>query len=234
MPEARLGKAFVNLADALVNGYETLDFLYLLCDRCRDVLQADAAGVLLSTDDDTLQLTAAAPEDDDVLELCEMQSQDGPCRDAFTTGKPVIQHNLAAAFDRWPDFAPRALEFGFHAVFAFPLHLRDPRIGALTVLRYGSGSFDERDLQVGQALADVATIGVVQDRMVRQAYQRSEQLQAALNSRVLIEQAKGVLAERLAVELGTAFETMRRHARNHSRPLRAVCQAVIDGDLTLG
>ena len=233
MPEARLGRAFVNLADALVNGYEALDFLYLLCDRCRDVLIADAAGVMLTDEDDILQLSAASPEEPYVLELFEMQSHGGPCNDAVMMGQPVIEHDVKAAIDRWPIFAAKAVEAGVEAVYAFPLHLRDTRVGALNAFRHNSGSFQERDLYAGQALADVATIGVVQDRAIRQAHQRSEQLQIALDSRVLIEQAKGVLAERRAVDLGVAFDMLRRHARNNSVSIREVCRDVIEGDLTL-
>jgi len=233
MPEARLGRAFVNLADALVNGYEALDFLYLLCDRCRDVLIADAAGVMLTDEDDILQLSAASSEEPYVLELFEMQSHEGPCYDAVMMGQPVIEHDVKAAIDRWPIFAAKAVEAGVEAVYAFPLHLRDTRVGALNAFRHNSGSFQERDLYAGQALADVATIGVVHDRAIRQAHQRSEQLQIALDSRVLIEQAKGVLAERRAVDLGVAFDMLRRHARNNSVSIREVCRDVIEGDLTL-
>lgn len=233
MPEARLGRAFVNLADALVNGYETLDFLYLLCDRCRDVLLADAAGVMLTDHNGILRLSAASSEETDVLELFEMQSWEGPCYDALTTGAQIIVHHLDEAVDRWPAFVAKALANGIHSVCAFPLRLRGVRVGSLIAFRYERRSFEERDIRAGQALADVATIGVVQERAVRAAHQRSEQLQDALHSRVLIEQAKGVLAERRGVDLGSAFERLRRHARNNSLPLREVCRAVIDGDLTL-
>lgn len=233
MPEARLGRAFVNLADALVNGYETLDFLYLLCDRCRDVLIADAAGVMLIDEHGVLQLSAASSEETYLLELFEMQSHEGPCYDAIATGRPIIEDDVAHAGGRWPVFAAKAAETGVRAVCAFPLHLRDTPVGALNAFRYDGGSFQERDLHVGQALADVATIGVVQERAVREAHERSQQLQAALDSRVLIEQAKGVLAERRAVDVGAAFEMLRRHARNHSRSIREVCRDIIDGDLML-
>ena len=233
MPEARLGRAFVNLADALVNGYEALDFLYLLCDRCRDVLIADAAGVMLTDEDGILQLSAASSEEPHVLELFEAQLHEGPCYDAVVMGQPIIEHDVKAAIDRWPIFVAKAVEAGVEAVYAFPLHLRDTRVGALNAFRHNRGSFQERDLYAGQALADVATIGVVQDRAIRHAHQRSEQLQIALDSRVLIEQAKGVLAERRAVDLGVAFEMLRRHARNNSVSIREVCRDVIEGGHTL-
>jgi transcriptional regulator with GAF, ATPase, and Fis domain len=233
MPEARLGKAFVNLADALVNGSEALGFLYLLCDRCREVLIADAAGVMISGGDGSLRLSAASSEHTHVLDLFEVQAREGPCYDAFETGRPIIEQDLEDAIERWPVFAPKALDAGIRAVYAFPLHLRDTRVGALNAFRHHSGSFEERDLHAGQALADVATIGIVQQRVIREAHQRSEQLQVALDSRVLIEQAKGVLAERRAVDIGTAFEMLRRHARNHSLSIREVCRAVIEGEIDL-
>lgn len=150
MPEARLGRAFVNLADALVNGDEALDFLYLLCDRCRDVLVADAAGVMLTDEDGILQLSAASSEEPYVLALFEVQSHEGPCYDAVVMGQPVIEHDVKAAIDRWPIFAAKAVEAGFDAVYAFPLHLRDTRVGALNAFRHHSSSFQVRDMYAGR------------------------------------------------------------------------------------
>jgi transcriptional regulator with GAF, ATPase, and Fis domain len=233
MPEARLGRAVVNLADALVSGYEVLDFLYLLCDRSSDVLVAEAAALILADNRSMLHLSAASTEERPILDLFADQCPvpEGPCHDAFTTGKYIIEEDLKEATGRWPNFAQKALETGFRSVCAFPLHLRDDRVGVLVAFRRDRSTFDERDIHVGQALADVATIGVVHELTVRQAYQRSKQLQEALESRVLIEQAKGVLAERHGVDVGTAFDRMRRYARNNSLPLREVCHSVIDGTL---
>ena len=234
MREMRLAEALVVLADTLVEGYDLLDFLYLLCDQCTAVLEVDAAGVLLTGEDGVLELCAASSEDMRLLELFELQQREGPCQDAYRGAEQVVVTDLASMQDRWPRFVPRALEVGFHAVYAFPLRLRGDRIGALNTFSRSGGRLEDEDLRAGQAMADVATIGIIQERAVREAGDRAHHLQRALDRRLVIEQAKGMLAQRLGVEVGEAFEILRRHARSENRTVRSVAQAVVDGRIEPG
>jgi GAF domain-containing protein len=229
--EARLSRAFVDLADTLVHDYDVTDFLHLLCERCSEVLGVDAAGVLLTDGNGDLRLSAASTEKMRILELFELQHRQGPCYDAYRSGAQLLEREIEGAEDRWPTLVPRALAMGFKSVYAFPLRVRNERVGALNLFRYDSGPLDDRDVDAAQALADVATIGILQERAVTDARVRTEQLQHALNSRVVIEQAKGVLATRMRIEMEEAFGIMRRYARNHSVTVRSVCQDVIDGKI---
>jgi GAF domain-containing protein len=230
---ARLGQVFVELADTLVADYEVLDFLYLLCERCAEVLEVDAVGALLAVDGGELTLSAASTEEMGVLELFELQQRDGPCYDAYVTGEVVMERDLTEAPGRWPDFTPRAIAAGFRSVYGFPLRLRDDVIGALNMFRHEPGTLAEDERTVARTLADAATIGIMHERVVREAELRSQQLQHALDSRVMIEQAKGVLVERLAVSPGEAFERLRAHARSHRRRIHGVARDVISGDLEI-
>ncbi|CAN5301836.1 GAF and ANTAR domain-containing protein [soil metagenome] len=229
--EAELVRAFVGLADTLVSDYDVTDFLYLLCDRCAEVLAVDAAGVLVSDEEGRLRLTSASNERMQVLELFEMQRLEGPCFDAYQSGTQVVHQDLASTSGKCPDFSQKAVAVGFRAVYAFPLRLRNDRMGALNLFREDPGSFDADDVDAAQALADVATIGILQERAVSEAQIRARHLQDALSSRVVIEQAKGIVAERQGIDLEQAFQRLRAHARGHNRRLRALCQDVVDGAL---
>ncbi len=229
----RLGQVFVELVDTLVTEYEVLDFLYLVCERCAEVLDVEAVGALLATDAGELALSAASTEQTRVLELFEVQQREGPCYEAFATGEVVVEPDLDAGGARWPGFTPRALEAGFRSVYGFPLRLRDEVVGALNMFRREPSTLDAEEVTVARALADAATIGIMNERVVREARLRSEQLQHALDSRVVIEQAKGVLAERLEVSPGEAFERLRRHARSHRRGVHSVALEVVDGELDI-
>ncbi len=229
--EAELARTFVGLADTLVSDYDVTDFLYLLCDRCAEVLAVDAAGVMVSDEEGRLRLTSASNERMQVLELFEMQRLEGPCFDAYHSGAQVVHQELGSTSGKWPDFSQKAVAAGFRAVYAFPLRLRDDRIGALNLFREDPGSFDADDVAAAQALADVATIGILQERAVAEARTRARHLQEALSSRVVIEQAKGIVSERRGIDLEQAFQRLRAHARGHNLRLRAVCQDVVDGAL---
>lgn len=231
--ESLLAHTFVELADTLVGDYDILDFLYLLCDRANDLLDATAAGVLLTDEQGTLRLATASNERMRVLELFEMQHEEGPCHDAYVKGEQVTRPALRGAENEWPTFVPLALKEGFESVFAFPLRLRDRRIGALNVFRKTAGTFDEDDVVLGQALADVATVGILQERLLRQSGDVVGQLQGALDSRVVLEQAKGMIAQGSGIEVGEAFARLRTYARNHNRVLREVAADVIEGRLPL-
>lgn len=229
----RVGDLFVQLSDTLVRGYDVVDFLNTLAEGCCAVLDADAAGVLLEKSGQRLAVTAASSEEMEILEAFELQEQTGPCYAAYREKRQVVIEDLEAARDRWPTFVRRALELGFCAAYAFPLRLRDDTVGALNLFRRLPGGLSDEDRRLGQSLADVATIGILQQRAVEDAQVRADQLQGALDSRVLIEQAKGVMAERSGVSVAEAFRRIREHSMHHNEPLRRICRRIVDGELDL-
>lgn len=207
---ARISDTLVDLADTLVSDYDLLDYLDRLLERSVEVLGADAGGVMLSpggSRPQELNLLACTDEDARVVELLELQRQEGPCVDSHRLGIPVVEHDLSRS-DRWPNFAPVAMDRGFQAVYAFPMRLRETVIGALNLFREAPGAVDAEEVRAAQALADMATIGILQHRAVQDARELAAQLQRALNSRVVIEQAKGILAERLGCDMEPAYEAM--------------------------
>jgi len=224
-----LSDAFVELADTLVADFDVIDFLHLLTRRSVQLLDASAAGVLLADPRGELRLVAASTEAVRVLELFQLQNDQGPCLDCFRTGQPVAAPDLIAAGQIWPQFAAAARQAGFAAVQALPMRLRDQVIGALNLFQATAGGLGPEDVRVGQALADVATIGLLQQRGTRRSETLNEQLQGALNSRVAIEQAKGKLAERAGLDMDQAFTTLRAYARDRNLRLSELAQAFIDG-----
>ncbi len=229
--DERLAQTFVELADTLVVGFDLMDFLHTLTERCVELLEVDAAGLLLADGRGALRLVAASTEQARVAELFQIQNDEGPCVDCFRSGQAVIISDIRAAemTKRWPRFAPAALQMGFVGVHAIPMRLRDQVIGTLNLFRSAPNGLDQAVARAARALVDVATIGILQERAVRQQELVAEQLQAALNSRVMIEQAKGVLAERHRVTPDQAFLMLRHYARNHNRPLTALAGDVIHG-----
>ncbi len=227
--EQLLAATFVDLADTLVANFDVVDFLHGLADRCVRLLDVDAAGLMLADQRGSLRVVASSSEQARMVELFQLQHEQGPCMECFQTGLPVSEADLSTARPRWPAFAPAALGAGFAAVQALPMRLRDEVIGAMNLFTKTPGGLDERGLRVGQALADVATIGLLQERNFRHQEVLAEQLQGALNSRVTIEQAKGVLAERLHLDMGRAFELLRGQARAQNRLLAELAGAVADG-----
>ncbi|MEU4716671.1 GAF and ANTAR domain-containing protein [Micromonospora purpureochromogenes] len=228
MAEIQLSDVFVEMADTLVDDFDVLEFLHVLTERCVQLLGVSAAGLLLTDQQGTLQVVAASSERTRLLELFQLQTDQGPCVDCFRTGRPVSVVDVSAT-GRWPRFTAAAAEVGFAAVHALPMRLRSEVIGALNLFDSQPGALDEGRLRIGQALADVATIGLLQQRAIHRRDTLTEQLQTALNSRVLIEQAKGVLAERLQVDVGEAFTLLRSGARSHNRRLSDLAQAIVDG-----
>lgn len=226
--ESEVVDAFVALAETLIIGVDIDDFLQVLAERVADVLDAGAAGVLLSGADGHLQVLAASSHAMRVLEVFELQSADGPCVDAYRTGEQIVCADLRTE-QRWPALTALALDAGFCAAIAVPLRLRDQRVGALNVFGGPAGHFDDRDLRVAQGLADVAAIGILQARAVTRAQDEVAQLQGALDSRVAIEQAKGALAERRGISAEEAFQLLRRHARSNGLALREVSDRVVQG-----
>jgi transcriptional regulator with GAF, ATPase, and Fis domain len=227
--EQMLAATFVELADTLVADFDVVDFLDGLADRCVRLLPVDAAGLMLADQRGSLRVIASSSEQARLVELFQLQHDEGPCLECFKTGLPVSETYLAAAGQRWPAFAPAAAAAGFAAVQALPMRLREEVIGAMNLFMVAPGGLDETGLRVGQALADVATIGLLQERNFRHQEALAEQLQGALNSRVAIEQAKGMLAERLRLDMGQAFELLRGQARAQNRRLAELAGAVANG-----
>jgi transcriptional regulator with GAF, ATPase, and Fis domain len=235
MSERQLAEAFVALADTLVDDFDVVDFLHELTVRCAQVLGVSAAGVLLADQRGALQVMAASTEQTRLLELLQLQTDQGPCPECFHTGRPVAVADLATATaaSRWPRFVVAAREAGFASVHAVPMRLRTEVIGALNLFGTRPVALEEDTLRLGQALADVATIGLLQARAIRQRDTLAEQLQTALNSRVVIEQAKGVIAERRHLDMDRSFTLLRSTARTNNRRLSELARAVVDGSETL-
>jgi GAF domain-containing protein len=221
-----LARTLVELADSLVEDFDVVDLLTLLADRCVDVIDVAAAGLMLVTPDGELRVMASSSEAMRVLELLEVQADEGPCVDCYRSGEAIVNLKLDDAVGRWPRFAPMAIDGGFRSVHALPMRLRGKTIGALNMFRVDEGQMRDADVVAAQALADVATIAILQHRAVRGAQVLNEQLTLALNTRIAIEQAKGVVAERADLDMEHAFARLRRHARNHNLRLSDVAQAI--------
>ncbi len=216
----------------MVDEFDVLDLLALLVDRSVELLDASAAGILLVESGGGLRLMASTSEAIELVELFQLQNHEGPCLDCYRSGQPVIAHDLAAVAERWPQFVPFAVDSGFRAAHALPLRLRRRVLGALNLFRAEPGPLGPADVIAGQALADVATIALLQSRAIREANVVADQLQQALQSRVAIEQAKGMIAEQAGVSMGDAFSRLRGHARGEQRLLADVAEDVVHGRLT--
>jgi transcriptional regulator with GAF, ATPase, and Fis domain len=233
MSERLVAEAFVELADTLVDDFDVVDFLHRVTVRCAQVLGVSAAGVLLTDQRGALQVVAASTEQTRLLELLQLQTDQGPCPECFHTGRRIAVADLSAATSRWPRFAAEARRLGFASVHALPMRLRTDIIGALNLFGTKPGALDEDTIRLGQALADVATIGILQARAIRHRETLAEQLQTALNSRVIIEQAKGVIAERRRLDMDESFTLLRGTARTNNRRLSDLARAVVDGSEVL-
>jgi transcriptional regulator with GAF, ATPase, and Fis domain len=233
--EQAVARTFVELADTLVDEFDVLEFLHMLTERCVELLDVAAAGVILSDERGGLRMAATSSQRSELLEMFAVQSQDGPCVDCVRSGQSVASPDLTVDGERWPRFTAAAGECGFAAVQALPLRLRGNVIGAVSLLKTETGPVDEQSAQLGRALADVATIGILQQRAIESSAVVSEQLQTALNSRVVIEQAKGVLSERGArLDMEGAFAALRGYARSHNLRLSALARAVAEGTADVG
>lgn len=230
--ERQVSTTFVELADTLVAGFDVIDFLTLLSQRCVDLLSVAEAGILIYNPQGRLQVAASSSEEARLVELFELQADEGPCMDCYRTGSAVVADDLTAATGRWPRFVPVAVEAGFRSIHALPMRLRDHAIGSVNLFGDRVGPLAEDDRLLGQALADVATIGLLQERASRESQLLAEQLGHALDSRVVIEQAKGMLAERNQVSMADAFGQLRRFAREHNLRLSDVAGQVVAGELS--
>ena len=228
----RLAEVFVELADTLVDDFDVVEFLQMLTARTSELTGAGAAGLLLADPGDRLHFMAASDERVHLLDLFQIQADEGPCRDCFHQGAPVSDANLARAGTRWPRFAPAAREAGFQAVHAFPLRLRQQVIGSMGMFSVDAVAMAPADVRVVQALVDVSTIGLLQERAVHQGEVLTEQLQGALNSRIVVEQAKGVIAQSYGVTVDEAFAMLRSYCRSHHRRLSDVAADVVTDPAT--
>ena len=224
--EALLARTFVELADSLVEDFDVVDLLSLLADRCVEITGAVAVGLMLASPDDDLRVLASSSEAMRVLEVFEAEADQGPCVDCYRSGAPVAESDLDSPDCRWPEFAPRAVAAGFLSVQALPMRLRGRTIGALNMYRRERGRLSQEDVVAAQALGDVATIAILHHRAAVDAQALNQQLHQALNSRIVIEQAKGVVAESAVLDMDEAFARLRRHARNHNLRLADVAHDV--------
>lgn len=232
MDTERLAATFIDLADTLVDDFDVLDLLYVLVTRCEELWGLAAAGLLLSDDQNRLRVAVASNESARLLEIFQIQYDEGPCLECYHTGRPVSANGLDSADGRWPRFAPAATAAGFVAVHALPMRLRRDVIGALNLFSDSRvPPISEQEMPIAQALADVATIAILQDRLARSRETLADQLQGALNSRIAIEQAKGALALQLGVSPEQAFELLRERARSSRRRLTEVAAAVVRREL---
>jgi GAF domain-containing protein len=229
--EQAVSRAFVALADTLVDDYDIIDMLDQLVTHSVALLAADAAAIMLGDAHHHLRVVAASNDDAELMELLQLQNEQGPCLDCYHTATPVSVPDLTLDH-RWPNFTAAVARTGsFRSVHALPLRLRGQSIGALNLFHQSPGPLPEADLALGQALADVATIGILQEQAIRRSEVVTEQLQTALNSRVVIEQAKGVLAQHHDLTMDVAFDRLRRYARNHNLRLAEVARQIAGGQL---
>ncbi|MFC8966105.1 GAF domain-containing protein [Streptomyces sp. NPDC057094] len=227
----QLTEVFVEVADSLIDDFDVIDFLQNLSARCVELLEVAAVGILLADDNDRLHILAASDEDTRLLELFALQHDQGPCVECYSDGRPRIGVSLSdpAAIARWPQFARSAQDTGYVATNALPLRLRGRVIGVLSLFQTNPEPLSAADLQLAQALADVATIAILQQRTLAHTEAERDQLQYALNSRVLIEQVKGILAERWQISIDEAFSIFRAYARARSRKLSELAREVAEG-----
>ena len=231
--EMRLVQTFASLADTLVDDYDLVELLQSVVDTCRDILGVSAAGILLADERGELEVMASTSEASRLVEMMQLSAEAGPCVESFTTGRQVFLPDIADAPERWRAFRSSATEQGFRATDALPLRLRTVTIGTLNLMRTEPGAASDEDIVAAQAFADVATIGILHERAVRESTLLTEQLQAALSSRVIIEQAKGVVSQVRGVPIDEAFDFMRTYARANRLGLSALAAQIVERSIEL-
>ena len=227
--QRRIADTFVALSDTLADDFDVIDYLCVLTARCVELLPVAAAGVLLGDHGGQLHPLAASDEVARLLELFEVQNDEGPCLDCFRSGTPVVNAGLDEAGTAWPAFAARARDSGYAITHALPLRLRDTVVGALNLFAATPEPLADADVDLGRSLAEAAAIGILHQRAAARGAAATGQLQRALTSRIVIEQAKGVLAERMRIHVDDAFTVLRGHARRHNLLLSEVASAVAEG-----
>jgi hypothetical protein len=226
-----MARTFVDVADTLVDDFDLVEFLTMLTVRCVDLFDLAAAGLMLSDAVDGVRVAASSNERMQLLELFELQYEEGPCLDCFHCGEPVRCDDLTEASERWPTFVPEALSAGYASVYALPMRLRRQVIGSLNLLGQRPHALDAEGMVEAQALADVATIGILQQRAASEQRLLTQQLQYALQSRILVEQAKGILSEYGTVDMDVAFTVLRNYARDHNTRLVEIAEQLVERQL---
>ena len=231
--EARVNTAFVAVADTLTTDFDVVDLLHTLVEQCTEILDTDAGGLMLVDGDGQLQLMTSTSEGADLVEIMQIDAASGPCIDCFTTGTAISVPDIQETGGRWPAFQAAALQQGFYSAHATPLKLRGQVIGTMNLFSTKRAALSERDAALGQALADVATIGILQERLVKEGNIIIEQLHFALDSRILIEQAKGMISHSLSIDVGEAFSVLRSHARTNNLTIRYVAEEISNRRLSV-
>jgi GAF domain-containing protein len=231
--ESLLVATFVELADNLVDDFDVIDVLTLLSSRCVEAIDVDAAGVMLAAPGGDLQFVASSSESMRVLEMFQIQSDEGPCVDCYKSGEAIINQELTEPSRRWPNFTPRAIALGFHSVHCLPMRLRGRTIGTLNFFRMKEGLLAYDDAVLAQGLADVATIAILQHRNAIDAQTLNSQLNTALNSRIIIEQAKGKVSQATGADMDEAFNRLRTYARNNNQGLTSLATKLVDGSFPI-
>ena len=226
--EERINDAFVRVAGTLVDDYDVLDLLSTLMNTCTDLLDVQAGGILLADSTGQLELVASTSEEAEIVEIMIVAAGAGPCIDCFNTGTVVSVADIDADAGQWPRFRKTALDQGFRATHATPLRLHGEVVGAMNLLSTDVGALSSRDAKLAQALADVATVGILHERSLRQPEMVAAQLHLALDTRILVEQAKGVLAQIRSCTMTEAFTTLRDYARAHDVTLRVAAEGVVN------
>jgi GAF domain-containing protein len=235
--EQRLIDSVAAVAGSLVEGDDAVDILQALVDACQLLEGVDQAAIMLVDDAGVLDVVASTSEQSRLMELLQISGEAGPCIECVRTGRAVIVSDISATTEvpsRWEAFRRGAAEHGFGSVSALPLRVRDQVIGSLNLFGVSSGEIAPEFLRTAQALADIATVSVLNERTLRESNVIAEQLQRALTSRVVIEQAKGVLAHMRGVDMDAAFALLRGYARSHSEPIADVARRVVALELELG
>lgn len=223
---------FLEIVDTLVGDFDVIDVLTTLTSRCVELVGAAAAGILLADLSGQLRVIGASTEQIGLLELFQIQNDEGPCLDCYVSGDVVSVTDLGRS-TVWPRFAAESLRAGYPSVCAVPLRLKAARLGCLNLFMTEPEPLSDTDVALAQALADVASIAIVQDQATREAVIREGRLQHALNSRIAIEQAKGMIAERMRVDMDGAFSRLHGFARNNNRGLTEVAESLVSGSTSI-
>ncbi len=231
--EGRLASTFVTLADTLVADYDVVELLQTLVDACSELLDASAAGILLADETGSLEVVASTSEESRLVDMMQQRTGTGPSVRCYETGNIVAVPDIAALGEEWSAFRTEASDQGFQSVHVVPMRLRGAVIGTLSLFRVETGRISDEDSSVAQGLADVATIGILHERALRESDIAQEQLQHALSSRVIIEQAKGVISQTRGINMGDAFNTLRAYARSHNLGLRDTAELVVSREINL-
>lgn len=231
--ELMLLETLTVVADTLVDDFDAAEFLHELVGRCAVICEAADVGIVLANARHELVVMASTSERAHAIEALQLAAGHGPCLDAFVSGEVVTARSREEIAQRWPALSQGVRDTGYQSVHAVPMRLRSTMIGSLNFFREREGRLDPVEVAAAQTIADVATIGLVQERLVREATTTRDQLQHALDARIVIEQAKGVLAHRNGIDMETAWRALRQRARSHQARVSDIAQATVEGVIVL-